>query len=255
MKFTVLGCSGGIGGHRARTTAFLINDDTLIDCGTGVGDLPFEALLHIDQVFLTHAHLDHVLYLPLLADAVIGRRERPIVVHAAAETLAALREHVFNGHIWPDFTRIPQPGAPVLSFAEMAEGACVQLAAGTVTALPAFHSVPALAWCLDSGAGRLVFSGDTRFEPSLLKALNALPSIEHLVVETAFPDEQQDIARDSSHLCPQELFQLLDGLSTSPQVHISHLKPGNGQRIIEQVGRYAGKLRPRMLCQGDVIEF
>ena len=38
MKLRVLGCSGGIGA-RARTTSFLVDEDILIDAGTGVEDL------------------------------------------------------------------------------------------------------------------------------------------------------------------------------------------------------------------------
>jgi len=34
----ILGCSGGIG-KNLRTTSMLLDDDVLIDAGTGVGDL------------------------------------------------------------------------------------------------------------------------------------------------------------------------------------------------------------------------
>jgi ribonuclease BN (tRNA processing enzyme) len=39
MRLRVLGCSGGIGGQHNRTTSFLVDQDILIDAGTGVGDL------------------------------------------------------------------------------------------------------------------------------------------------------------------------------------------------------------------------
>ena len=39
MRLTVLGCYGGIGGLR-RTTALLLDDDILIDVGSGAGDNP-----------------------------------------------------------------------------------------------------------------------------------------------------------------------------------------------------------------------
>ena len=54
MKVRVLGCSGGIGA-RARTTSFLLDDDILIDAGTGVEDLSVAELAAIDHVFLTHS--------------------------------------------------------------------------------------------------------------------------------------------------------------------------------------------------------
>ena len=65
VKVRVLGCSGGIGGT-LRTTSFLVDDDILLDAGTGVGDLSLEALAKIDHIFVTHSHLDHVTSIPFL---------------------------------------------------------------------------------------------------------------------------------------------------------------------------------------------
>ena len=108
MQIRVLGCSGSIAAG-CRTTAFLLDDDVLIDAGTGVGDLTLDELSRIDHIVLSHSHLDHVLGVPLLADSVMRRRagRPPIQVHGLPATLAALRDHVFNGAIWPDFTRLP----------------------------------------------------------------------------------------------------------------------------------------------------
>ena len=48
----------------------LVDDDVLIDAGTGIGDLALEDLDSIRHVFLTHAHLDHIAGLPMLVDRV-----------------------------------------------------------------------------------------------------------------------------------------------------------------------------------------
>ena len=69
MRIRVLGCSGGIGAG-SRTTALLVDDDVLIDAGTGIGDLALEDMDSIRHVFLTHSHLDHVAGLPMLADRI-----------------------------------------------------------------------------------------------------------------------------------------------------------------------------------------
>ena len=76
MKLRVLGCSGGIGGTGgfSRTTSLLLDDDILIDAGTGLEDLTVEQLERIDHVFLTHSHLDHVSGLPLMIDSIGARR-------------------------------------------------------------------------------------------------------------------------------------------------------------------------------------
>lgn len=255
MKLKVLGCSGGIGGAAARTTAFLADDDILLDCGTGVGDLELDALASIDHIFITHSHLDHIASIPLLVDSVGEMRGVPITVYATPEILRILRAHVFNWLIWPDFTAIPDRRRPFLRMQPLRVGESMRLGARTVTVLPALHSVPAVAYCLDSGHGQLVYSGDTAYCPDLIAAINQCASLRHLIIETAFPDEQHGLALASRHLCPNILAAILEEIVTTPEVYISHLKPGHGERIMAQIHAAGGRLHPTALRQGQIIEF
>ncbi|MCV2218323.1 3',5'-cyclic-nucleotide phosphodiesterase [Thauera sp. Sel9] len=255
MKLTVLGCSGGIGGAQARTTALLVDDDILIDCGTGVGDLPFEALCRIDHVFITHAHLDHIASLPLLIDSVGELRTTPLIVHALPETIRILHSHIFNWLVWPDFSAIPDRNHPFMRFQPLKVGETTRLGKRAVTALPAQHTVPMAAFCLDSGEGQLVFSGDTAYCPELIAAINAQPALRHLIIETAFADEQQGLALASRHLCPSMLFEVLAELTGQPEVHVTHLKPGVDDRIMAQIEAGDAALKPRRLLQGQVLNF
>jgi phosphoribosyl 1,2-cyclic phosphodiesterase len=52
--------------HRAGLPhhLFLIDGRILIDAGTGVGDLTLDEMQAVDDVFLTHSHLDHIAALP-----------------------------------------------------------------------------------------------------------------------------------------------------------------------------------------------
>ena len=106
MRVRVLGCSGAIG-KGCRTTSFLVDRDVLVDAGTGVGDLTLEEMSGIEHVLLTHSHLDHVAALPLMIDSIASQLTRPVRVYALEGTIAALKAHVFNGVIWPDFSVIP----------------------------------------------------------------------------------------------------------------------------------------------------
>ena len=82
MRIQILGCSGGIGAG-SRTSAMLVDNDVLIDAGTGIGDLALEDIDSIRHVFLTHAHLDHVAGLPMLADRVFEENfKEPLNVYA-----------------------------------------------------------------------------------------------------------------------------------------------------------------------------
>lgn len=241
MNIRVLGCSGAIAAGY-KTTAFLLGDDVLIDAGTGVGDLPLQALAAIDHILLTHSHLDHVLGIPLLADAVLRLRAAagrpPIQVHALPETLNALRQHIFNGAIWPDFTALPSRDAPVLSLHPFQIGDRLYIAGHDVEVLPAVHTVPAVGFAVDggpaSGHAHWVFTGDTGPNPALWRRLAEL-RLSHLVIETAFSDDEAAVARVSQHLCPEELGHELAQLAGSVDVHITHIKPGEVDAVMQGV--------------------
>ena len=121
MQIKTLGWAGGIGAN-LRTTCFLIDDDLLIDAGTGLGDLPLNHMTGIRHIFLTHSHMDHVVGLPLLADSMFGVHDEPIMVHAQEATIEALKAHIFNWVIWPDFSELPTRENPSIHFKIMNPG-------------------------------------------------------------------------------------------------------------------------------------
>lgn len=237
-----------------RTTSMLIDDDVLIDCGTGVADLSIEALAQIDHVFLTHSHLDHIACLPLLVDTVGEMRERPLTVHVLPATEQALRAHIFNWIIWPDFTEIPSVERPWLRFQPIGIGTSVELSGRRIVPLPVDHTVPAVAYGIDSGHASLVFSGDTGPSRDLWQAVNAIDNLEVLIIETAFPDRERRIAQASRHLCPSMLVGELQQLRSRPDIYITHLKPGQAEQTMAEIMNSAGIFRPQMLQNNQVFE-
>lgn len=368
MILHVLGCSGSIAAG-CRTTAFLLDGDVLIDAGTGVGDLPLEALARIDHILISHSHLDHVLAIGLLADSVLRVRaaagRSPIRVHGLPETLAALRAHIFNGVIWPDFTRLPSADHPVLELVPFAVGDVLDLAGKRIEVLSAAHTVPAVGFAValppgpDGGSpaapgttahlapaladgtaavvaavttavtaavstavstpgntghaalrsGRSdrpdagdtvptllteiadadadadadavaataaaftepaaptpptpptpspatrwwVYTGDTGPNPLLWQRLRHM-AVAHLVIETAFSDEERQIARISRHLCPAALGHGLQQLGGAVDVHITHIKPGEIEAVMAQIGRLGSAHRIHALSTGQVMQ-
>ena len=246
MKVRVLGCSGGIGGS-LRTTALLVDDDVLIDAGTGVGDLSLEDLAKIDHIFVTHSHLDHVTSIPFLVDTVCWMRGSPVVVYGIKETLDILRAHLFNWRIWPDFTQIPDAAKPFMVYREIREGETVELGGRRFTAIPANHTVPAVGYKLQSQRASLIYSGDTAQNDALWEVVNATPDLKYLIIETAFSNKERDIAAASKHLCPQMLADELAKMRVEPEVFITHLKPGEVALTMREVSQAAGRWRPRML--------
>lgn len=254
MKLQVLGCSGGIGGN-LRTTSFLLDSDVLIDAGTGVGNLSLSNLRQIDHVFVTHSHLDHIACIPFLVDSVGGMRMEPVTVHAIEATLQILREHIFNWRVWPDFTTIPSAETPYLRYETIEVGVPVMLDGRMITAIPANHVVPAVGFHLDSGVGSLVFSGDTTSNAALWDHVNRVENLRYLIIETAFPDKERELAVTSKHLCPSLLADELAKLRRPAEILITHLKPGEAELTMQEVHGRIGRYKPRMLMHGETLEF
>ena len=232
----------------------LLDQDILIDAGTGVGNLSVDELSRIDHVFLTHSHLDHVATLPLLIDTVGWMRSTPVVVHAIEPTLEILRQHLFNWKLWPDFTQIPDANAPFLRYEALALGKPVVFNGRKLTPLPANHVVPAVGYHLDSGRASLVFSGDTTTNDALWREVNRIENLRYVIVETAFCNREKDLAIASKHLCPSLLAEELAKLKRKAEIYITHLKPGEVELIMQEINDCAGVWEPRMLVNNQVFE-
>ncbi len=253
MQVRVLGCSGGIGDGR-HTTALLVDDDVLIDAGSGVTQLTRAAFVRIDHVFITHAHLDHILALPLMLDSVAGERAQPLTVHALPEVVEVLKVSLFNWELWPDFTRIPTPEAPFLRYAPIAPGETVALGPRRIAAIPAHHTVPATGYLLTGDRGSLIFSGDTDSHDALWQIAKATSDLEHLIVETSFPNDMEHIAHASRHYCPRTLAPDLARYDGKARIWITHLKPGGEAQIMQEILASAPtRLSIAALSQGQVL--
>ena len=233
----------------------LVDRDVLIDAGTGVGDLAMSDLAQIDHVFVTHSHMDHVASIPFLVDTVGWMRDKPITVHAIAETIEILRAHLFNWKLWPDFTRIPNATHPMLRYEPVQVGQAVELDGRRITPLPANHIVPAVGYRIDSGRASLVFTGDTTTNDALWREVNAIGNLRYLIIETAFCNREKDLAVTSKHLCPSLLAAELEKLKVPAEIYITHLKPGEIELTMREVEDCAGKWRPRMLQGSQIFEF
>jgi ribonuclease BN (tRNA processing enzyme) len=253
MRIRVLGCSGGIGSG-SRTTALLIDNDVLIDAGTGIGDLALEDIDPIRHVFLTHAHLDHIAGLPMLADRVFDESfDVPLTVYARAETILAIRDHLFNDVIWPDFTKLPSAANPMLRFHACRPGDTVTIGHRDFNAVDVVHSVPSLGYTVQNSCGAFAVSGDTKSNETLWPVLNACDDLKVLVIEVSFPDEMEKLAAESGHYTPKTMTDDLRRLQHDPEIWLTGMKPGEEDRIYEQVLRAAPDKNIRMLSRGTVL--
>ncbi len=254
MRIRILGCSGGIGAG-SRTSAMLVDDDVLIDAGTGIGDLSLDEMDSIRHVFLTHAHLDHIAGLPMLADSIFDENfTEPLTVYAREETLRALQDHLFNGVIWPDFAKLPTPENPMLRYQVCSPGDTVTIKQRKFYAVDVMHTVPTLGYTVQNSGGVFAVSGDTKTNETLWPVLNACDDLRVLVIEVSFPDEMERLANEAGHYCPRTLTRDLERLRHAPVIWLTGMKPGEEERILEQVIKAAPDKDIRMLSRGTVLE-
>ena len=255
-QIKVLGCAGGIGkqnDHVLRTTSFLIDDDILIDAGTGVAELSIEALCKINHIFITHAHLDHIASIPFLLDTVMGMREGCVTLYALEATINTLKEHIFNWQIWPDFSVIPNALNPLLRYECISIGQVTNLNGRHITAIPANHVVPAVGYHVCCNHVNFVFSGDSTECDHFWQAVNNIASLQYLVIESAFCNQDLALAELSKHYCPSMLLANLAKLKHNPALYITHLKPGSEAIIMQQIKQ--GNTTAQRLTTNQVFTF
>lgn len=250
MKVRVLGCSGGIGAG-LRTTSLLLDDDILIDAGTGLGDLPLDQMASLRHIFLTHSHFDHIAGLPLLLDSIFDRIKTPITLHAQPVTIQALRDHMFNWVLWPDFTVLPSEQNGVLRFAEMRPGEVMELGGRQLEMIPVNHAVPTVAYRVASNGKSFAFSGDTTTNDTLWAALNRHETLDLLIVEAAFPNRDKALSIQARHYTPDLLAADLRKLQHRPKLYITHPKPGAEALILEECRSAIDGHDPELLSHGQ----
>ena len=232
----------------------LVDDDVLIDAGTGIGDLELEDLDSIRHVFLTHAHLDHVAGLPMLVDRVFDDHfDEPLTVYAREETLRAIQDHLFNGIIWPDFARLPTPQNPMLRYQVCSPGDTVTIRHRDFYAVDVMHTVPTLGYTVQNSGGAFAVSGDTKTNQTLWPVLNACNDLRVLVIEVSFPDEMEALANEAGHYCPRTLARDLEHLQHNPDIWLTGMKPGEEERILGQVVAATPERNVQMLSRGTVL--
>jgi cAMP phosphodiesterase len=254
MRLRVLGCSGGEL-PRHRTTCFLVDGVLAIDAGALTSSLPLDELARVDDILLTHAHLDHVKDVPLLADLLAGRRERPLTVHASRECARTLQESLFNGRLWPDFTRLPDARRPVLAIHAFDPARRFRVGRYAVRPVRVSHTVESTGYLVSDGAGAIAVSGDTGPTDAFWRAVNEEADLRALLVETSFPSRLQAVADASGHLTPRTLAGELAKLRRNGfPVYLYHLKPA----FAAELRRELAPLRRRgvrVLARGDSFQF
>lgn len=251
MRLEVLGCHGGeLPG--CRSTCFLVDGSLALDAGALTATLELPALSRVDHIVLTHSHFDHVKDLPLLSDLVVGWRKSPVTIWASHTCIRTLQENMFNGSLWPDFTRIPSAEEPVFRLRSFTPGETFQAGPHTVRSVLVSHPVESCGFVVERDGTALAISGDTGPTRELWEVLNGTPNLKALLLETSFPDELQDLADLSGHLTPRTLRGELGKFQRNgADVLLYHLKPA----FLAELKRQLAGFPVKVLELGQRFEF
>lgn len=255
MKVKILGCSGSEAiGH--NPPGFLVNDVMMLDAGTITAALTLGAQLRITDVLISHTHLDHIKSLLFLADNIADRVTKPVKIRAIQPVIDAIRKHLLNNIIWPDFTKIPDAVHPVLTYAPMPVGKTVNIAGLKVKAVPMNHPVPAVGFLVSDGRSSFMYSADTGPNEGLWKEAAKTKNLSALIVDTSFPNSFEDIADLSGHFTPGQLHDDLTKARVGYDVpiYIYHIKPVHKKKVISEL-KALGRKNVMVLEEGKTYQF
>jgi cAMP phosphodiesterase len=245
MLLEVLGCHGGSVLNR-RLPSFLINGHLLLEAGSVSTALPLGAQAGIEQVLVSHAHLDHTVGLAFLADNVQSAQTaagRSVTLTAAsiAPVVDDLRVHCFNNRLWPDFTRLPTPEDPTLRLQTLREREPIEFGGLTVVPVAVHHAVPGCGFVLHDGTSGIVFSGDTGPTADLWAVAREFKGIHAVLVETAFPNRLVELAQVSGHFTPALLEREIEKMPDAP-LWVYHIKPAHFEETAEELQRLGSRV-------------
>jgi ribonuclease BN (tRNA processing enzyme) len=227
-----------------------VNDALCVDAGAVTDALSLEEQERVRAVLVTHSHMDHVASLPFLVENVFGRTRGPLEVLAPDDVLDALRTHLFNDALWPDFSRIEGQDGPSVTFRAVPVGAPFSADGLTATAVKVSHVVPTYGYVLADERAAVVFSGDTGPTEEIWAAARRTPNLKALFVECSFPSDLQRIADVSCHLTPRTLRAEMAKFPKDVPIYLYHMKPPALDRLAAEIAAL-GEPRLVVLADGD----
>jgi ribonuclease Z len=199
MKLVLLGTGGYYGNDRRHTACMMLPEiGVLLDAGTALYRV--QEYLQTDRldIFLTHAHLDHVAGLPCLIDVLSPEVIAETTIHGEPEKLKSVREHLFATPLFP----VPPP----FRF-EPLGATCPLAGGGTLSSFSLKHPGGVLGFRLDWPGHSLAYITDTT-AASNSQYVDAVRDVDMLLHEAYFLDDTAHMAEVTGHSCLQKVAQI-----------------------------------------------
>ena len=237
MRIRLLPSSTGREPQLQCLTSFLIDDRLAIDGGSiGFALAPGE-IGAVRHIIVTHSHADHTASLPIYVAEAFNVLNDPIIIYGSVEVISALRIHVFNDDVWPDFEKIQlnNRSAPTVEFRELRARQTINIAGIDVTPIPVNHLVPTFGLLVENEVAAVVFTSDTYSTDEIWEVSRDAEHLKGVFVDVSFPNELGELAAASKHLTPELLAVELKKLNREVEVYAVHIKPTNRKEVIQQI--------------------
>lgn len=222
-------------------SSYILNESVAIDAGClGFWKTPDDQA-RITDLFLTHTHIDHVASLPIFVENVYRKKAEGVTVYGSRAVLDALRTHIFNDVIWPDFIELSRTEAPFLRLRELHSGQAVHVAGLRLTPFDVNHVVPTQGFIIEDDASTVVMTSDTGPADSYWKLISGYDNLKAVFLEATFPNALSELAAVSKHLTPEQVAQELHkldraGCSAEPvRIIAVHLKAQFHREVADEL--------------------
>lgn len=255
-KITILGAYGTKGSHQ-ETSSFLINDTNVIDAGNLLRSLDEDAA-HIDAIWLTHSHLDHIVDIAYILDSYFTLRIKPLKLMGLPETIEAIQKHFLNDVVWPDFSKIPLSNADAMTvvYETIELGKEYKLDESTsIEAMETVHTAVSCGYIIRKNRSAVLVTADTYKNPLLCETIEKYPEITALVLECSFPSNMAALALESLHLTPALAEEEISCIDRPIKLYFNHLKPTFIEQIKKEIYSTPVLKDAIILDDGDTIYF
>ncbi len=240
------------------TSAFLLNPKNVIDAGNLLEPLEEESL-KIENIWLTHSHLDHISDIAYIIDNYFSMRTKTLNIIGLPQTIKAVKKYFLNNLIWPDFSAIPMNNSKkmTIKYTELEIGVVYKIGVDeSIEAFATDHTVPSCGYIVKKSDTSVLITADTFSLDNILEIIDKRKDIKSMVIECSFPSDMENLAIESKHLTPKLLFEQLKKLKREDiELYINHIKPSFMNTIIKEMEQYRGKWEANILKDGDFLYF
>ena len=240
------------------SSSFELDKFTMIDAGNLLVPLE-EKSADIENIWLTHSHLDHISDIAFILDNYFGMRNKTLNIMGLPQTINALKKHFFNDLIWPDFSKINLFNSEdkVLKYTEIELNKTYDISdTETMIAFKTEHTVPSCGYVYKRKDTAIAITADTNSLKELINIVDDDEDIKAMIIECSFPSDMEELAKESKHLTAKLLFSELKSLKRDDvKLYINHIKPSYLEIITREIDEHKGKYSPVILKDLDIINF